>query len=427
MPPDDRLTVALVTPEYPPDAWGYGLATYTRSLAEGLVARGHRVHVVSRGRAETPATAMRNGVVVHRIWPSRPALPPHLSPAATTLLAMHGVPTEWWYRRQVARTLDRLVREHRVQVIESVDMAAEAALYDPAWHPTVPFVVRLHTPTSVGEIFDPNLPEAARRIVRSIERRHIRRATHVTGIAERSTRVILELMGIDREDVVSFPNPPSFDADAIEPGVADDGSTILFVGRINLWKGVHLLMQAVPIVMRTRPDARFILAGDAGYAAAAGVDMGAHFLGLVPPSDRHAVTFLGRIPHEALASHYRTAAVCTLPSLFDAFPYSCLEAMAFGRAIVASDHGGMAEMLHHGACGLLFTPPDAERLASHILDLLADAGLRRDLGRRAHERVRRVYGRDATLDRFEDFYRDAIADRAATARPVRPVRRAPAA
>jgi glycogen synthase len=359
---------------------------------------------------------VRHGVVVHRVGPAREVLPPLLTPGATAALAVRGLPREWRYRRRVAQVLDRLVRERGVQVIEAVDMDAEAAFYHPGWHPTVPLVVRLHTPTSVGEVFDGNLPEPARRIVRSFERRHILRATHLMGVAERSTRVILELMGVDRTDVPSIPNPPSFDPEAVAPGVGDDGRTILFVGRVNRWKGVHLLMQAVPRVLRSHPGARFVLAGDAAFLAAPGVDMRAHLLGLVPPEHRHAITFLGHVRHGELAALYRTAAVCAFPSLFEAFGYTCVEAMAFGRAIVAGDHGGMAELLDDGACGLLFTPPDVDRLASHLVTLLDRPELRLDLGYRARDRVRHAYGRDAILERFERFYRDAIAERAVAVR-----------
>jgi glycogen synthase len=413
MPPDGRLTLALVSPEYPPDPHGHGLATYTRTLAESFAARGHQVHVVSRGSPETPTESVRNGVVVHRVWPARPSVPSLLSPTATVMLALRGLPTEWQYRRNVAETLHRLVRLHGVQVIEAVDMDAEAAFYDPSRHPTVPLIVRLHTPTSVGELFDRNLPEPARRIVRSFERRHIRHATHLTGTAERSIQVIAERMGIDPRGVACIPNPPSFDPDRVEPAVGDDGRTVLFVGRVNRWKGVHLLMQAVPTVLRARPNTRFLVVGESPFMATHGVGMPDYLLGLVPPEHRHAVTFLGRVPHEELVAIYRTAAVCAFPSLFEAYGYTCIEAMAIGKAIVASDHGGMAELLDDGACGLLFTPPDVDRLAAHLVTLLRSEDLRRDLGNRARERVRRHYGRDAILNGFEAFYRSAVADRAA--------------
>jgi glycogen synthase len=408
---NEGLTIAFVTPEYPPDPYSSGLATYTCTMAESLVARGHRVHVVSRGREGVPAAALQNGVNVHRVWPARPELPSFLTPSATTLLALRGIPAEWRYRRHVADTLDHLVRNHGVQVIEAVDMDAEAAFYDPKRHPSVPFVIRLHTPTAVGELFDRNLPEPARKIVREIERRHILRGTHVVGITDRATRRILDHMGIHGARVPSIPNPPSVDPDQVEAALGDDGETVLFVGRVNRWKGAHLLMQAVPGVLRRRPRTQFVLAGEVRFMAARGVSMHTYLLGLVPPEHHHAITFLGRVPHDELDHHYRSAAVCAFPSLFETFGYTCVEAMAFGKAIVASDSGGMADLLDGGTCGLLFTPPNVGDLVDRLLTLLEDPGRRRELGRRARERVRNHYGRDNVLGRFESFYRSAIADR----------------
>ena len=410
MPDADRLTIALVTIEYPPDPYSSGLSTYTRTLAEALAKRGHRVHVVSRGRTGAPATSDQAGVTVHRVFPARPFLPPLLSRPATIALALRGLPVEWLYRRNVAAALDRLVRDHGVQLIEAVDMAAEAAFYDPARHPSVPLVVRLHTPTAVGEYYDGNLPEGARRFVGWMERRHILHATHLSGVSHRSAAIVLGHMGIVDRPVEVLPNPPSFDPNAFEPTWDDDGNTVLFVGRVNRWKGAHLLMQAVPDILRRRPRTRFLVAGEVAFTVAGHADMHAYLLSLVPTPCRHAITFLGRVPHERLAPRYRQAAVCAFPSLFEAVGDTGIEARACGKAIVASAHGGMAELLDDGACGLLFTPPDTHRLAEQVLTLLEDVDLRRRLGRLARDRVATVYARDAVLRQFEGFYRTAIAE-----------------
>ena len=410
------LTIALVTIEYPPDPYSSGLSTYTKTLAEALAERGHRVHVVSRGRPGAPTKSDQAGVTVHRVFPTRPVLPTLLSRPATIALAIRGLAVEWRYRRNVAAALDRLVREDGVQLIEAVDMAAEAGFYDPARHPSVPLVVRLHTPTSVGEYYDGNLPKAARHFVRRMERRHILHGTHLSGVSHKASAIILDHMGIVDRPVEVLPNPPSFDPSTFEPTWDDDGDTVLYVGRVNRWKGVHLLMQAVPDILRLRPRTRFVVAGEAAFTVVGHVDMQAYLLSLVPPANRHAITFLGRVPHEDLAPLYRRGAVCVFPSLFEAFGYTCVEAMAFGKAIVASDQGGMAELLDDGACGLLFTPPDTRQLAEQILTLLGDVDLRRRLGRRARDRLATIYARDAVLRQFEGFYRRAIAGSAGAPR-----------
>src|SRR5207245_2588320 len=70
-----------------------------------------------------------------------------------------------------------------------------------------------------------------------------------------------------------------------------------------------------------------------------------------------AVEFRGAVARTALPAVYRSAAVCVVPSLYENFPYTCLEAMASGCAVVASAAGGIPEIVTHEVDGLL-VPPD---------------------------------------------------------------------
>jgi glycogen synthase len=111
-----------------------------------------------------------------------------------------------------------------------------------------------------------------------------------------------------------------------------------------------------------------------------------------------------------VAKLYAQAAVCVAPSLFETFGYACLEGMIHGKAIIASPTGGIAEMLDGGRCGLLYTPPDIERLSDLLLCLLKDGGLRARLGRAARARACTHYHPDLIASAVEGFYRQAIAD-----------------
>lgn len=414
--PDDRpLHIALVSIEYPPDPYASGIGTYTKTLAEGLAARGHHVHVVTRGREGSATRVIEQGVVVHRVSPARPKLPTVFSPAATVALALRGLAAEVRYRRRLATLLHRLVREEGLDLIEAADHAAEAGFYRPRRHPLVPFIVRLHVPVAVTERYDRNLPEPARRAVRALERRFLRSATHLSAVSARSNVVIAREMNLEPAPTV-IPNPPPFDPAAVAVDQrAVDPDLVTFVGRVNRWKGADLLVRAIPEIRRRRPATRFVFVGALTYAVPGFASMRDYLMSLLPEADHSAVAFTDRVPLEAVAAHYHRAAVCVFPSRFEVFGYVCLEAMAHGKAIVASDQGGMAELLDEGACGLLFTPPDVDALAGQVLRVLDDPALRADLGERARRRVLEHYDRDALLTRTEAFYRQAIADRRAGA------------
>lgn len=409
------LTVALASIEYPPDRFSAGIGSYTKALAHLLQARGHEVHVVTRGTGRQQVVD-EQGVTVHRLLPGRPELPESLGPGAIAGLLARSLPAELEYRRKVVRTLSQLVREGGVDLVESADHMAETAGFDPASFPGVPFVVRLHTPLAVTEKFAPNIPEPARLGIRFLERRLLRKATHLTSPSASATRFILDEMGLDLP-VTCYPNPPSFgvreDRPEDEEGAAaeaEEAATVLFVGRLNFHKGVDLLVRALPGILDAHPQARFVFAGADNISAGGFPSMSQYLFSLLPQALHHAVTFTGHMAHDDLRDLYARATVCVFPSRFEAFGYTCLEAMGFGKAIVGSSNGGMAEMLDGGEAGLLFTPPDIDELRSQILRLLGDPPLRRELGRKARRRATDAYGQEAVLDQVESFYRRAIEE-----------------
>jgi glycosyltransferase involved in cell wall biosynthesis len=110
------------------------------------------------------------------------------------------------------------------------------------------------------------------------------------------------------------------------------------------------------------------------------------------------------LPYEQIVPHLEGAAVCVIPSLFDNFPYTCLEAMSFGKAIVSSDQGGMVEMLEGGRCGRLFTPPHSSLLAEHIVNLLRKPELALELGQKAQQRFAENYQTDTVLEQTLNYY-----------------------
>jgi glycosyltransferase involved in cell wall biosynthesis len=89
------------------------------------------------------------------------------------------------------------------------------------------------------------------------------------------------------------------------------------------------------------------------------------------------------------------------------------EAMMRGTAIVASGHGGLAEIVRHGETGLLVTPNDASSLAAALAALLADRKRCESLGRAGHAFAVEWLTREACVERFLDAYRRIREERAA--------------
>ncbi len=166
----------------------------------------------------------------------------------------------------------------------------------------------------------------------------------------------------------------------------NDELIILNVARIAPYKNQLTLAKAIPLVAREVPEVRFLFAGPVGdrsYAhsvrqaiAGAGVE-------------RNAV-FLGEIPYADLPQLYSLSKIFAITSESEAFGIVVLEAMASGKAIVASDIETFQETVGEGR-GITVPIFDHEALADAILNLLRNEPLRQEIGQQAKEYVQLNY------------------------------------
>jgi glycosyltransferase involved in cell wall biosynthesis len=119
------------------------------------------------------------------------------------------------------------------------------------------------------------------------------------------------------------------------------------------------------------------------------------------------VDFAGSLPPEAMHDEYARAAICVIPSRWENFPYSCLEAMSAGCAVVAADTGGLKEIITDQHDGLLAPPNDAAAISSRIVTLLDRPDHGRALGDAARRTVHERFSRSRVCAQLMDIYTEA--------------------
>jgi glycosyltransferase involved in cell wall biosynthesis len=186
-----------------------------------------------------------------------------------------------------------------------------------------------------------------------------------------------------------------------EYGLAPGAPIVGVVGRLEPEKGHPTLIDAWPLVLRRVPDAYLLVVGEGSrdealreQAAALGV------------ADR--VVFTGR--RDDVPAVTAALDVAVLPSYREAQGLSILEAMALSRPVVASDVGGIPEMVEHGRTGLLVPPHDDTALADAIVRLLTDHQVADTLGRNGHDLVHERFCVELMVRAVETIYDDAVAD-----------------
>ena len=214
------------------------------------------------------------------------------------------------------------------------------------------------------------------RLTRLLETHALRRASHVFTICE-GLRKDIVARGIAPDKVTVIPN--AVDIESFELGGHADAAlqsqlglqgcaVVGFIGSFYAYEGLDLLLDALPLLLRQRPEVRLLLVGGGPQEAALRAQ--AERLGI---ADK--IVFTGRVPHDAVARYYNLIDVLAYPRhsmrLTELVtPLKPLEAMAQGRLLVASDVGGHRELIQHAKTGWLFTAGNAQALAQAVLDLM---------------------------------------------------------
>lgn len=157
-------------------------------------------------------------------------------------------------------------------------------------------------------------------------------------------------------------NGEKFHADG---DVRRDYNKILFIGRLHRIKGIDNLIRAVAIIAKERQDIKLEIAG--GGEEKESLEKLVDDLNL-----KEHVSFTGFIPNNMLAPYYNSAVSVAVPSLLlpsgetEGMPVVILEAMACGIPVIASDVGGISDVLKDGCNGFLFKPGSPEEIAGAI-------------------------------------------------------------
>ncbi len=190
-------------------------------------------------------------------------------------------------------------------------------------------------------------------------------------------------------------NPQVFPALTSEPEVP----TISWLGRIDPIKDLETLLRAFALVVEEMPEARLRIFGSPPRGRDAYLERCRALAADLGIDDR--ATFEGRVAQVREA--YAAGQVVALCSISEGFPYSLIEAMACGRACVATDVGGVGEALGDAA-GLIVPPRNPKALADACLRLLRDAELRKKLGSAARQRALEHFTVDRAVARFNEIY-----------------------
>lgn len=197
-----------------------------------------------------------------------------------------------------------------------------------------------------------------------------------------------------------------YDADArrdwrLSQGIGADDPVVLFSGRLVQRKGVAVLFDAWPAVLRQHPDAYLAILGT-GDLQPDSVEP--ELRRRVESGGLPRVAFLGGVEHPE--NYLGIADIFAFPSLREGFPNALLEGMAAGAACIATDIGGSREIVCSPDYGVLVPPADSAALGQAIAVLLADRERLTRLRGNGRAFVERTYGLSIVAEKYSHLYKE---------------------
>jgi glycosyltransferase involved in cell wall biosynthesis len=381
---NSSLRIAMVSPGLPPE--GGGIGTYTEKTSRALAARGHDVHVlvpgVPRLRIETV-----DSVCIHRI--PTPGIQPRVLARA-------------W---AVGKALRRL---GPFDIVQASEWGAEAWWYSHAGE--TPLVTRLATPHFLIE--DLNRVSWAQRrrqfASRWLERAQARRSARVISPSAALATRVAQQWGLDPDAIALVPTgirPPN--ALGNPPAELANLEYVLYFGRLEQRKGLDTWVAALPAVLRSRPTLHAVFVGeDMGMAGRSFEEQARERCG--DASGR--LHFLPVMSHARLFPIVAAARLVVMPSHWESLANACLEAMALGRAVVATTGSGFDEVITDLVDGFLVPLGDAAALSARVSAVAGDELLLARVGCAAKRRAE-DYDLDAMVDRLLVVYAEILAER----------------
>jgi glycosyltransferase involved in cell wall biosynthesis len=233
-----------------------------------------------------------------------------------------------------------------------------------------------------------------------------RRADRLIVHAEQLKREVPAKTGVDGDVIHVIPHVAIAGAQP-RSGLTDDGSTVLFFGRLRPYKGLEYLIRAEPLISAAVPEARFVIAGT-------GDDFARYRSMMVNPG-RFTVhnTFVSA---EQRADLFAQASVVALPYVEASQSGVVPVAYEYGKPVVATRVGGLPDAVDDGRTGLLVPPADERALAEAIVRLLKDARLRRRMGEDGTRKLEQEWAPHVVAAKTAAVYALAAGSRA-SARP----------
>jgi len=390
------MKILMLSWEYPPKNVG-GLSNHVYYLSKALEKLGNEVHVVTCFEGESPLESIDSGVFVHRV------IPYNINTSDFTKWVMH-------LNFSIIEEVVKLIgKQGKFDVIHAHDWLTSYAAKTLKNSFNIPMVCTIHA-TEHGR--NGGIRTELQSYISSAEWMLTYEAWKIVACSNYMEEEINQVLSAPLDKINIIPN--GVDAEDFELDfddlefrrnyALDNEKIVFFIGRHVYEKGVQILIDAAPDIINSYKDIKFVIAGKGDMTEE--LKEKVKYFGL-----ENKVLFTGYMDDETKKKMYKTADAAVFPSLYEPFGIVALEAMAAGCPVVASDIGGLKEVIEHKTNGMKIITGSKDSLKENLLELLRREDLRKHLKEKGIETVLEKYSWDkiaeATVKMYEKVKEEA--------------------
>lgn len=370
------MKIMMLSWEYPPKNVG-GISAHSYYLSQELKNLGHEIHVITCEEAAAPEFENDDGVFIHRVSPYK------IDTFDFTKWVMH------LNFSIIQKGIELIRRFGRFDIIHAHDWLSAYSAKALKCSYNIPMVCTIHA-TEHGR--NGGIWTDMQRYISSTEWMLNYEAWKIITCSNYMRQEVHNLFGATWEKIWVIPN--GVDTKALEFTfeellfrrlyVEDHEKIIFYVGRHVYEKGIHLLVEAGKKLVNRNANIKFIIAGtgpmsdEIKYRADCS-GIGSKFI------------FTGYIDDETKNKLYKVSDAAIFPSLYEPFGIVALEAMAAGCPVIASDVGGLSEIIEHKNNGLKAYVGSSNSLADNLIELFENQGLADNIRKNALNIVKEKY------------------------------------
>ncbi len=388
------MNICYISWEYPPEING-GVAVYIKEIALAMRDKGNNVFVITKSNSED-SEGFEDGIFVLRLKPKRLKIISNLKsfiPRTVERLE---------FSNRVSKKLKYLTKDKGIDIVESAEAYSCGFMYY-LFRKKPPLVIKLHTPEGIIFKWNRESINLDIKFLSKMEEFLMLRAKKLICITDSMRDIIKRFYGFNIDSAPKVYNP--FNIRKISSATfSEKDDSVLYVGRLEFRKGVHLFIEAIPKILKDAPFAKFIIiGGDCGMRGYIDRKIEEY-------SCRDKIILLDALSREEIYKFYNSAKIFVLPSLWENFPYVLLEAMAYGCCVVAANNGGALEIIEDGKNGCLFKTGSSIDLADKVIRLLKDKDLSLNIAANAKDSITNITEPEHIAEETLNIYKSLLCD-----------------